>query len=199
MKPPMIFLLLLILPLGASGKQVADEYRSAYESYQAAVVEEDSAGRVAATWKDLHQSQPDDPLALLLLGASQVLQGRDAWMPWNKLRYTEEGMEQMSAALKLLSTEDEQRYLDGLPVSVLLPALAGITFIEVPDFFGRFEQGYQLLQTASGSSLLKDIPAENQAFIHQYLYQAASEVDESSVKEIALQRLQALDIEEVAP
>ncbi|MDR9468484.1 hypothetical protein [Marinospirillum sp.] len=199
MKPLVFLLLLLVFPLGASGNQVAAEYQSAYESYQAAVADDYSAGRIAATWKDLHQSQPDDPLPLLLLGASQVLKGRDAWMPWNKLRYTEEGMEQMTAALKLLNTEDQERYLDGLPVGVLLPALAGITFIEVPGFFGRFEQGYQLLQEASSSSLLKGIPAENQAFIHQYLYQAASEVDESRMKELAVQRLQSLGIEEVAP
>lgn len=146
-------------------------------------------------FETLLEAHPGDPLILVLLGGSQTLQGRDAWMPWNKLSLTEDGLAAMSKAQQWLGPEHDERMFEGLPISLQVKALAGITFTQVPDFFGRFEQGYQLLLEASGSPLLEGLPAQNHSHIHYYAAEAARQADEPDRRAMLLQRLADLPLD----
>lgn len=89
-----------------------------------------------------------DGLSLVYLGSTQTLMGRDAWMPWNKMKHTEQGLATISKGLDLLVSNQtpihEQQIRQGLPESLLAQAIAGTTFTALPDMFNHFERGYDL-------------------------------------------------------
>lgn len=198
---PGLLMSLGLLMFGALA--TADDRYSDYErywvTYQASVDGDYSAKRLVGELQSDWQQYPQDPLLLLLLGSSRTLQGRDAWMPWNKLRFTEQGLEEIEQALTLLSHEHKSEFFAGLPIEVLVPALAGITFTEVPSFFGRFEQGYVLLQQASEDAIDSPARHEDQAFIHQALLQAARQVEDAAIAGKAEQRLVQVQWTEESP
>ncbi len=102
------------------------------------------------TLTDLLQKYPHDPLVKVYFGSIYTIQGRDAWMPWNKLSYTEKGMDIMDDAIKQLYPDDE-KITDYLSHSVALEVkfVAATTFVQVPDLFGRFDQGLELMHEIS--------------------------------------------------
>jgi len=172
------------------------ELDQAYQQYLAgADGEKGSVDAAVETFTTLHDERPDDPLVMVLLGGSQTLQGRDAWMPWNKMSFTEEGLAAMGKAQQLLEPKHDEQLFDGLPGSLQVKALAGITFTQVPDFFGRFEQGYQLLLEVSQSELLDDIPAASHSHIHFFAASAAQKADEKERQTMLLERLAALPVD----
>lgn len=172
------------------------ELIQAYQQYQTGVEGDKGAVDDAVeAFEALLEAHPGDPLILVLLGSSQTLQGRDAWMPWNKMSLTEDGLAAMAKAQQWLRPEHDGRVFEGLPVSLQVKALAGITFIQVPDFFGRFEQGYQLLLEASGSPLLEGLPAQSHSHIHYFAAQAAEQADEPDRRTLLLQRLADLPLD----
>lgn len=87
-----------------------------------------------------------DALSMVYLGSTLTLIGRDAFMPWNKIKYTEQGLATIAKGLSLLDTETdaEQEYRQGLPVSLLAKAIAASTFTSLPDRFNHFERGYDI-------------------------------------------------------
>jgi hypothetical protein len=117
-------------------------------------------------------------------------------MPWNKMRLTEDGLADLARSVQLLGPEHETAIVFGLPVSVHVKSLAGITFTQVPDFFGRFEQGYALLLEVSQTPLLADVPADAQSFIHYYAAVAAKSADEKARQIQLLERLAALPVDD---
>jgi hypothetical protein len=93
-------------------------------------------------FRTLSRSHPDDPVFLAYFGACMSLQGRDAPTSFNKKQFTEEGLEDIDQALKLLSAGNDKNssgYLDTLLV-------AANTFIHIPSFFNRYDRGKQLLR-----------------------------------------------------
>lgn len=173
------------------------DYYSAYSQYQAAADGDSRATRRAVDqFTRLHQANPNDPVALVLLGSSQTLQGRDAWMPWNKMNYTETGLDSMNQALRLVSPGHSTQTFDDLPVSIMVPLFAALTFVQVPDFFGRFEQGYSLLLDISRHPDLNAVPEEARTMIHYYTAWAATRVNEHEVAEQALSNLFALALDD---
>lgn len=199
-------LVLLATLVVATGSQAAepdhserygDDYRSAYEQYLAATDGDSGATRQALEqFTELHEANPDDPVALMLMGASQALRGRDAWLPWSKLSHTEDGLDNMERAQGLLDAEHEDLWFEGLPVSLMVPAMTGITYVEVPSMFSRFEQGLQFLESAM------DHPQRDEAWpaamtsIYRYTVKAALEVDDHVLAEEAMRALEALDTED---
>ena len=93
-------------------------------------------------FRSLLQSHPQEPVFIAYLGACMTLQGRDAANNIEKRRLTEEGLGDIDRALKLLSASadrDSPRYLDTLLV-------AANSFIHIPSFFNRRDEGKRLLQ-----------------------------------------------------
>ncbi|MFY0664646.1 MAG: hypothetical protein JXQ97_08470 [Natronospirillum sp.] len=172
-------------------------YYEAYRQYMAAAEGESRATRRAVEqFTALHNAQPQDPVAMVLLGSSQTLQGRDALLPWNKLNHTETGLDTMAQAQALLTPSHSSLTFDNVPASIMVPLTAAITYVQVPDFFGRFEQGYSMLQDISRHPDLHAVPAEERTVIHYYTALAAQRVDEPAVAERAMDALFALNVED---
>lgn len=92
-------------------------------------------------FRSLSQHHPADPVYLAYLGASMTLQGRDAQNGINKQRHTEEGLDKIDQALKMLADNDDvpsSRRLDTMLV-------AANSFIYIPAFFNRYDRGKRLL------------------------------------------------------
>ena len=90
----------------------------------------------------LSQEHPREPVFIAYLGACMSMQGRDAANNIEKEQLTYEGLREIDQALKMLSEGADQgspRYLDTLLV-------AANTFIHIPAFFNRYDQGKRLLQ-----------------------------------------------------
>ncbi|MEP4548595.1 MAG: hypothetical protein ABJ000_20630 [Saccharospirillum sp.] len=196
------FILIILVSISWASAAFAEvehanpELTRAYQQYLTATQGDKGAvDEAVEAFEALLVTHPSDPLILVLLGSSQTLQGRDAWMPWNKMSLTEDGLAAMGTAQQWLGPEHDEQVFYGLPVSVQVKALAGITFTQVPDFFGRFEQGYQLLLDASQSPLLDEVPAKSHSHIHFYAARAARQADEPERQTMLLRRLADLPVD----
>lgn len=110
---------------------------------------EGDKGKVKTVLEQLNsqiESNGADALSLVYLGSTQTMQGRDAFMPWNKMKYTEQGLATISKGLTLAEevSVEAQEYRQGLPEGVLAKAIAASTFTSLPDMFNHFERGYDL-------------------------------------------------------
>lgn len=112
-------------------------------------------------FKALAEKDAANPLFQSYLGACLALKGDSAWMPWSKMRYTEQGLDKIDAALASLASitgdklEDIQKRLETRYV-------AAETFIKIPDkIFHRAAAGRKLLQEVTSSP---DYPKTNAAF-----------------------------------
>jgi hypothetical protein len=97
-------------------------------------------------FRSLSQSHPNEPVFIAYLGASTTLQGRDAANNIEKGRLTDEGLSEIDQALKMLSASGDKgspRYLDTWLV-------AAETFIHIPAFFNRHDEGKRLLREILG-------------------------------------------------
>lgn len=125
----------------------SSEYRQMHALYIRAVAEESRArDQVKALLLRLTEEEPDNILIKTYLGSTYTLEGRDAWMPWNKMRYTERGMDMMEKALRLSEGHGEIPPYLGRALDLEVQLLCGITFTQVPKMFGRFGQGLELLE-----------------------------------------------------
>jgi hypothetical protein len=104
--------------------------------------------RAADAFKDLSMKDPANPLLLAYFGAATTLQAKNAWAPWNKMKYAEGGLGSLDKALALLQPDDDRRVVGGLPVGLGTRMLAVTTFLSVPDMFHRFETGKDVLRQA---------------------------------------------------
>lgn len=147
----------------------------------AAVFQKAAANESGATDEAVHRFQqlsatdsPLSPLFLAYLGAAQSLQGRDAWMPWTKMRATERGLNTLEKALRRLEPRHDRELARGTPVSVEVRLVAATTFIAVPSMFNRYDQGKQALRDAFASPALAAAPPEVRAGLHQQAAVAAA-------------------------
>ncbi len=146
MRPSRFIWLLLLLPLVQALPALASdpdpELTEAREVFLLAVDGDRRAVRDATQrFRSLSRAHPREPVYLAYLGASTTLQGRDASNNLDKRRLTDDGLRDIDRALDLLSKGADRaspRYLDTLLV-------AANSFIHVPSFFNRHDQGRQLL------------------------------------------------------
>ncbi len=138
-----------------------------------------------ALFEKLLAEQPDHPLYLAYLGSSHTLQGRAAWMPWNKLKYVEQGLHFIDKGLAQLTPEHDQALLRGVPVSVETRLVAISTFIGIPEFFNRFDSGKELLQSTLADPAFAASPPEVQARLYLQAAHAAQK-DKKPVEELSL-------------
>jgi hypothetical protein len=93
-------------------------------------------------FRSLSQAYPQEPVFTAYLGASMTLQGRDTTNNIEKKRITDEGLGVVDRALEAQKAGADQaspHYLDTLLV-------AANTYIHLPAFFNRYEEGKRLLQ-----------------------------------------------------
>jgi hypothetical protein len=134
---------------------------------QARAGEKSAVEPAIAAFDALVRGAPQQPVYAAHLGSAFALKGRDAWMPWNKVRYVEQGTDRIDAALAALKPEHERQLLRGVPVSVETRFVAASTFIKIPDaIFHRRAEGKRLLAGILGSSALSSATPGFGAAVH---------------------------------
>jgi hypothetical protein len=117
------------------------------------------------------------PLTLVYLGSTETLQGRDAFLPWNKMKYVEKGLSTIDKSLVLLKDEDqpihEQPRVQGLPDSYLTRAMAATTYTSLPDMFNHFDRGYDLYLDLLAEEGFKQQHFAATAWIYRYAITAS--------------------------
>jgi hypothetical protein len=106
------------------------------------------------------------PLYQAYLGAAQALQGRDAWMPWNKLTAADKGLAALDKALRRLAPRHDTDMLRGAPVAVEARLVAATTFLRLPEMFHRFDDAKDMLRAAFASPAFAGSPALLRAHLH---------------------------------
>ena len=111
-------------------------------------------------------TDPTDPLLRAYAGASHALKARDAWLPWKKLSYVEDGLAELDKALAMLTpTHDTGLLHRGVPVSLETRLVAANTFLGLPGMFNRKAAGDKLLDEVLKSPLLDRTPAPFRASV----------------------------------
>lgn len=104
-------------------------------------------------------SQPGNPVFLAYQGAGIAMRGRDAKMPWDKMKYAESGADMVEKAVSLLGPEHDVLLLNGTPASIETRLVAANTLLSLPEFMHRRANGKRALQAALDSPLLAQAPA----------------------------------------
>ena len=100
------------------------------------------------------------PVYSAYLGSAYTLQGKAAWMPWSKMKYTDKGLDYIDQALAGLRPEHDRLLVQGVPASLATRIVAAATFVAVPDgLFHRRAAGKTLLADMRRSPLLASTPA----------------------------------------
>lgn len=133
----------------------------------------DAFDRAFEGYEQWVKKSPESPTAQVYYGGVLALKGRDAWMPWNKMKHTEKGLDIMAKAVDLIEKGPAASDERALAERVDVLSLAGINFTQVPDMFGRFEEGYDLLQGLVGSEDLLALPIEAVSHVYFFAGQAA--------------------------
>jgi hypothetical protein len=123
--------------------------------------------RAVSAFERLAQAEPQQPLYSAYLGSAISMKSRDAWMPWNKIKYAEQGLARIDQALAALKPEDDARTVRGVPVGIETRFVAASTFLKVPDeIFHRRAQGEKLIAALPGQPAFAQTPAGLRAAIH---------------------------------
>ena len=143
-------LLLLVLALSlAPGAQASDAtaFQTAFSALQKARSGDSAAADASvAAFEQLLRQDPGNPLLRAYLGSSETMQGSHALLPWNKMKYTEDGLAEIDKALRLLGPQHDQQNLRGVPISLETRLVAASTFLALPGMFKRSALGHQQLQ-----------------------------------------------------
>jgi hypothetical protein len=146
---------------------------------------EGDSGLVETVYSELSElieNQGATPLTLVYQGSTETLQGRDAFMPWNKMTFTERGLATIQKGLDLMANQPipvhEQQRLQGLPEYHLAIAMAAVTFTALPDMFNHFERGYDLYLTLLDDPSFNQQPFPATAWIYRYAIEAALRADD---------------------
>src|SRR5471032_1654391 len=137
------------------------EFRDALKAFQQARNGEDRQIEPAiAAFDALARAEPQQPAYAAYLGSALALKAREAWMPWNKLKYSERGLDHIDQALAALKPQHESQLLRGVPVSMETRLVAASTFLTLPDgIFHRRVTGKKLVDELLRHHALATAPA----------------------------------------
>jgi len=100
------------------------------------------------------------PLYSAYLGSAHALKAKATWMPWKKMKFSEEGLDHIDQALAALRPEHDRLLVQGTPASLATRMVAAATFVALPDgIFHRRAAGKSLLAEMRRSPLLASAPA----------------------------------------
>lgn len=171
----------LLLPLAAAAlfhcaaaaaaNADAAAFDAAGAAFNKALAGDGSASQAVKAFEGLAApDSPEAPLYRAYLGAAQALQGREAWLPWNKFRATERGLDTLDKALRQVSPAHDKVLVRGTPVGLEVRLVAASTFVAIPDVvFHRADRGRQLLEDVARSPLYAGAPAEFRARVEAAL------------------------------
>lgn len=145
----------------------------------------------------LIEQQGAKPLSLVYLGSTQTLQGREAFLPWKKMKYTEQGLATIDKGLSMLDTlpldVDQQQRIQGLPEGYLSQAMAAVTYTLLPTMFNHFDRGYDLYLTLLSEPIFIQQPFGATAWVYRDAIQAALQAGDMSQAQQWLAVMQQFD------
>jgi len=141
-----MILMLWVNPLTLHANETED-YQQARSWFNQALDERDGAlDHAIEQFSQLLNTHSDLPVYRAYLGACKTLKGRDAWMPWDKMRYTEQGLDEIDKALNTLNESHNARLLLGASLRLQTMLIAATTFLNLPDnIFHRHAKGMRIL------------------------------------------------------
>ncbi|KQA24527.1 hypothetical protein AAY55_03180 [Vibrio metoecus] len=185
----------LLLSLG-SWQVMAQPSEAMIERYnQAAQGDETLVEPLYADLEKLVEQEGATPLTLVYLGSTRTLMGRDAFLPWKKMRYSEEGLSTIEKGLSLLSdgTANSALRRNGLPVAMLAVAVAAATYTAMPDMFNHFERGYDLYLNLLADPQFQAQPFAATAWIYRLAIVAALRAKDQAQAKQWLETMQQAD------
>jgi hypothetical protein len=121
-----------------------------------------------AAFEALVTSAPQHPVYAAYLGAATSLKGRDAWMPWDKMRFTEQGLDHVDRALAALKPEHDRLLVRGVAASLETRLVAANLFIALPEgVFHRRAAGQRLLEELQRHPAFAAAPAPFRAAVER--------------------------------
>jgi hypothetical protein len=163
----LILLILLMLPVAgftshASAQAPAEAAFATAQSQfnQARRGEVDQLDAAIATFRAGPGNPALQPLYSVYLGSAITLKGKAAWLPWNKMKLSEQGLDQIDQALAALRPEHDRLLVQSVPLSLVTRLVAAATFVALPDgIFHRRGAGRSLVAEMRRSPLLLAAPA----------------------------------------
>ncbi|KLV09633.1 hypothetical protein ABT56_00710 [Photobacterium aquae] len=146
---------------------------------EAAMGNEDRVEEVYHQLNGLIEQQGATPLTLVYLGSTQMLQGRDAFLPWNKMKYVEQGVASIEKGLGLIDAMAQDKaqampdIVQGLPENMLARAVAAISLSQLPDLFNQLDHGYDLYLGLLAEPAFRSANFEATAWIYGGAIEAA--------------------------
>lgn len=132
----------------------------ARQQFQAGAAGDAGARDAAASaFQALAASHPEHPLLAAYEGAATTLKGRDALLPWNKMKLAESGADAIEKALARLTPAHDEALFGGAPESVETRLVAATTLLALPDFMNRRATGLRALEAALQSPAFARSPA----------------------------------------
>ena len=177
MTPPIRILGLLGLLFATATPAGQDEDFAAAETlfHQAQAGDGGATGAAVMRFERLAATDsPQAPLFQAYLGAAQAMQGRDAWMPWTRMRATERGLATLDKALRRLEPRHDAVMLRQAPVAVETRLVAAATFLALPELFHRFDAAKAALRAAFASPAFAAAPPGLRAQLHRRAAEAAA-------------------------
>lgn len=122
--------------------------------------EVDQLDAAIAAFQDAPANPALQALYSAYLGSAHTLKAKAAWMPWKKMKYTEQGLDHIDQALAALRPEHDRLLVQNIPASLVTRMVSAATFIALPDgIFHRRAAGKALLAEMRRSPLLAAAPA----------------------------------------
>lgn len=173
------FAISLFLAAGNAAAQPAQTPEAAFiEAVQ--LVQRASAGEAKAidgaveAFERLSRSQPNHPLYAAYLGSATGMKAGNAWMPWTKMKYGEQGLDHVDRALQALKPEHDRQLMRGAPVGIETRIVAARMFLRVPDeIFHRRAAGRRLIAEIFKHPEFAASPAPLRAVAHLAAAEAA--------------------------
>ncbi len=151
---------LSFIPAAYAAPAAESGFEAALREFDAARADERRVDAAVAALRGLPVDPQRQPLQAAYLGSALAMQGKAAWMPWNKMKFTEHGLDQLDAALAMLKPEHGAVLVRGVPVALQTRLVAAVTFVAVPDgLFHRRADGRKLLAALRADPLLAAVPA----------------------------------------
>ncbi|TXY44645.1 hypothetical protein [Vibrio mimicus] len=145
--------------------------------------------------ENLIEQEGATALSLVYLGSTRTLMGRDAFLPWKKMRFSEEGLATIEKGLSLLnrdaSSSEERR--NGLPTRMLTVAIAAATYTSMPDMFNHFERGYDLYLILLAEPDFQAQPFAATAWIYHLAIVAALRAEDKEQARLWVEKMQQAD------
>ena len=168
---------------------------------QAAQGNEDLVEVAYERLNDTLQQDGATPLTLVYLGSTETLMGRDAFLPWNKMKYVEKGLSTIDKSLVLLKDEDqpihEQPRVQGLPDSYLTRAMAAVTYTSLPDMFNHFDRGYDLFLSLLAEDEFQQQHFSATSWIYRYAITASIRAEDLTQAQAWLKQMEMADADNI--